>query len=213
MALSNRLPFRCAKPACCFSGVVVAADHLRVGDFGAGVVLAKRAAGAQSSAPSRIRPFSHQLGDHGGQAAGAEIGFAQIFAGRHHVDEQRDVVADAVPVVIGQLDADMAGDGVDMRRAVGRGADGRCADDGVLERLARHDVRGAQILMHHGDDALAGLIGDLPALAVGRGDGGAAGQRHAQRLGHGVHRGGRAHGVAMADARRGGPATISMKVS
>ena len=33
------------------------------------------------------------------------------------------------------------------------------------------------------DDALAGGVGHLRALAVGRGDGGAAGQRHAQRLG------------------------------
>ena len=42
---------------------------------------------------------------------------------------------------------------------------------------------GRQVLVHHVDDALAGLVGHLAALAIRRGDGRAAGQRHAQRLG------------------------------
>ena len=73
-------------------------------------------------------------------------------------------------------------------------------------------LRGAQILAHHVDDAPAGCIGHLAALAVRGGDRRATGQRHAERLGHGIHRGGGAHGVAMADARRGRQ-TISMKLS
>ena len=50
----------------------------------------------------------------------------------------------------------------------------------------------------------AGLIGDLAALAIGRGDRGAARQRHAERLGQRIHGGGGAHGVAVADRRRRG---------
>ena len=77
-------------------------------------------------------------------------------------------------------------------------------DDGVLERLARHDLRGLQVLPHHLDDALAGEIGDLPALLVRRGNCGAAGQHHAERLGERVHRRRRAHRVAEAGRRRRG---------
>ena len=94
----------------------------------------------------------------------------------------------------------MARDGVDVRRAVGRGTERARRDDGVLERLARQDVGRLQVLPHHVDDALAGLVGHLAALAVRAGNGRAAGQRHAERLGHAVHRERRAHGVAMADA-------------
>ena len=61
---------------------------------------------------------------------------------------------------------------------------------------------GLQVLPHHLDDALAGQVGHLLALAVGRRDGRAAGQAHAQRLGERVHGRGRAHGVAVAGRRR-----------
>ena len=92
-----------------------------------------------------------------------------------------------------------------MDRRVGRAADRRIDHDGVLERLARQDVGRFQILPHHLDRAQPGLVGDLAALAIGRRDRGAAGQRHAERFGQRVHRRGRAHGVAMADrGRRGG---------
>ena len=98
----------------------------------------------------------------------------------------------------------MAGDGVDVDRGVGRAADGAVDHDRVLERLASQDVGRLQVLPHHVDDAPARLVGDLAALAVRRRDRGAAGQAHAERLGERVHRRGRAHGVAMADRRRGG---------
>ena len=98
----------------------------------------------------------------------------------------------------------MARDGVDVDRRVGRAADRAVDDDRVLEGLAGEDVRRLQILAHHLDDAPARLVGDLAALAMRRGDGGAAGQAHAERLGERVHRRGGAHGVAMADRRRRG---------
>ncbi len=91
-----------------------------------------------------------------------------------------------------------------MDRRVGRAADRRIDHDAVLERLAGQDVRGLEVFPHHLDGALAGLVGDLAALAIGRGDRRAARQREAERFGKPVHGRGSAHGVAMADRRRRG---------
>ncbi len=110
----------------------------------------------------------HQLAQHRRQAAGAVILLAEILAGRLHVDQQRHVVADRLPVRDRQRDADMAGDGVDVDRGVGRAADRRARDDGVLEGGAREDVGRLQVLVHDLDRAAAGRVGDLAALAVGR---------------------------------------------
>ena len=111
-----------------------------------------------------------------------------------------------LPVLDVELDADVAGDGDHVRRTVGR-APGRGGHrDRVLERLPRHDLRGLEVLPDHLDDPLARQIGHLRPLAIRCGDRGAAGERHAQRLGHGVHGRGRAHRVAVADrwCRRAG---------
>ena len=97
----------------------------------------------------------------------------------------------------------MARDRVDVDRCVGRSADRRARDDRVLEGFAGENVRWFQIFMHDRDRTPPSLIGDLRAFAIGRGDGGAAGQRYAQCLGKGVHGRGGAHRVAMADGRRG----------
>ncbi len=92
-----------------------------------------------------------------------------------------------------------------MDRRVGRATDRGVENDGVLERLAGHHVGRLQILVHHIDDALAGPIGHLPALAVGRWNGCRTGQLHAEPFGQRVHRRRRAHGVAIADrGSRGG---------
>ena len=143
-----------------------------------------------------------QFVHHRRQAAGAVIFFAEIFSGRLHVDQQRHVIADFLPVLDRKLHADMARDGIDVDRRIGRAADGRIGDDGVLERLAGEDVGRFQVLLDDLDRAHAGLIGDLAALAVGRRNRGAAGQRHAERLRKRIHGRGGAHGVAVPD--RGG---------
>ena len=51
---------------------------------------------------------------------------------------------------------------------------------------------GRQVLPHHVDDAPAGLGGHADVVGVGRRDRRGAGQRHAERLGHRHHGGGRA---------------------
>ncbi len=146
----------------------------------------------------------HQFAHHRRHAAGAVIFLAEIEAGRLHVHQQRNVVAVLLPVVDRKLHADMAGQRIDMDRRVGRAADRRIDHDAVLEGLSRQDVGRFQILPDHPDDALAGLIGDLAALAIGGGDRGTARQRHAERFGQRIHGRGGAHGVAMADRRRRG---------
>ena len=55
----------------------------------------------------------------GRYAACLIIGFAQVFTGRLHVDQQRHVVTDGLPVFDVQLHVDMTGNGVDMNRGVG----------------------------------------------------------------------------------------------
>ena len=77
----------------------------------------------------------------------------------------------------------MAGDGIQMDRRIRRTADGRIDENDVLEGFAGHDLRGAKVLKHDLYGPHTGVIGDLATFAVGRGDRGAAGQRHAERLG------------------------------
>jgi len=111
-------------------------------------------------------------------------------------------VAELLPVVDVEFHADMAGQRVDVDRGVGRAADRRIDDDAVFECLSRQDVGRLQILPDHPDNANAGLVGDLAALAVGGGDRGAARQRHAQGLRQRIHGRGGAHGVAVTDRGR-----------
>ena len=107
-----------------------------------------------------------------------------------------------LPVVIGQLDAKMAGDRVEMYGRVGRPADGRVQDNGVFEGGPCHDVGRLQVGPDHVDDAVARVIGHLAAFAVGGRDRRRTGKLHAETFGKRVHRGGRSHGVAIAGGRR-----------
>ncbi|VVT19327.1 hypothetical protein SPHINGO391_460096 [Sphingomonas aurantiaca] len=144
----------------------------------------------------------HQLGHHRGDTARVIIILAEIFAGGLEVDHQRHLVAVRLPVVDRQVDADVARDRGEMDRRVGRAADRRIDDDRVVERVLGEDVGGLQILGDHGDDALAGLVRNLLAVAVRRRDRGRSGQLHAERFGKAVHRRRGAHRVAIAGRRR-----------
>ena len=204
IAESNRLPRSTLKPAFARSGLLYGRMTLGVGrpwrlaTFSATVL--PLMVSASPLQPAGREQFVH----HRRQPAGAIIFFAEIFARRLHVDEERHVVADRLPVLDRELDADMARDRDEVNGRVGRAADRRAGDDRVLECGAGENVGGLEILAHDLDRAPAGFVGDLPALAIGRRNRGAAGQRHAERLGHGVHGRGGAHGVAMADRRRRG---------
>ncbi len=202
MALSNRFPAEVGETGLLLQRARVRADHIFVQDFRARDGLCDCAAHHAERVPVQFARC-HQFRHHGRKAASAEIGFAEVCARRHHVHEQRNVVADAVPIVVVQLDADVAGDGVHVRRAVGGCSDGGRTHNRVFEGLARHDPRRAQILVDERNRAQARRVGHLPAFAVRGGDRSAAGKRHAQRFGQRVHGTRRAHRVAVADAGRG----------
>ena len=135
---------------------------------------------------------------HRGHAAGAVEALAQEAAGGLAIDQQRDIGANALPVIQRVVHAHVARDGDHVRRAVGRRADGGRHRHRILERLLRHDVGGAEIGLHHLHDPSAAEIGHLGTFAMGPGDGGAAGQAHPHRFDQAVHRQRRAHGGAMA---------------
>ncbi len=87
-------------------------------------------------------------------------------------------MAELLPIVDRQIHADVSGERVDMDRCVGRAADRRIDDNAVFEGFSRQDVGRFEILPHHSDNAGAGLVGNLAALAIGGRDRGAARQRH-----------------------------------
>ncbi|MNO79174.1 hypothetical protein D3C76_703350 [compost metagenome] len=144
-----------------------------------------------------------QLMHHGRYAARTMETFAQVFACRHAVDQQGYVFADALPVIEAQLDAHMAGDGNQVRRAVTRCPQCRGHGDRIFEGCTGHDLRRTHILHDQFADALAGGVGHLSALTVRRRNARATRQRHAQGFSQGVHRQGGAHGVAVAHRGRG----------
>ncbi len=149
-------------------------------------------------------PGLDQFMQHSGQAAGAIIFLAQIFAGRLHVEEKRDVKADPLPILDREFDSDMPRNCIDMDWRIGRAADSRTGNDRIFKCLARHDVGRLQVLVHDLDRAPAGFVGDLRALAIGRRNRSATRQRHAERFGERIHGRCGTHGIAMADRWRRG---------
>ncbi len=98
-------------------------DHVRVADLAAAVVVADGLAVGRHRVLADVA-LRHQLGDHGRYAAGAMELLAEILAGRLHVHQQRDLVADRLPFLDVERHADVTRDGVDVDRGVGRAADG-----------------------------------------------------------------------------------------
>ena len=76
----------------------------------------------------------------------------------------------------------------------------------IISRIAfsnarcREDVAGSNAGADGGDDLPTGRLGQAETASVRGGDGGVAGQRHAERLSHGCHRRGGAHDRAVAVA-------------
>ncbi|MNR52074.1 hypothetical protein D3C85_1718560 [compost metagenome] len=85
---------------------------------------------------SSLLQFVHDRG----HAAGAVEAFAEVFASRHAIDQQWHVFTDALPVFQTQVDAGVTGDGDQVRRAIGRSAQGRRHGNCILERFAGHDL-------------------------------------------------------------------------
>ena len=182
--------------------LVIRADDLLILYFHAPAIVAHGLA-VDGHRAFMDQPLRDQLRHHSGNAPGAIIILAQIFACRLEIDQQGNLVPDALPILERQVDADMAGNRRQMNGRVGRSADGAVDHDGVVERISGQNVGWLEILMHHLDDALAGQIGGFLAIAIRGGNSGRTRQHHAQRLGKRVHGRCRPHGVAIAGRWRG----------
>ena len=184
------------EPGLLLHRLAVGADDLAIDRDRLGQVLAERLAGAGHDVGVQLAG-AEQLAHHGRHAAGAEEALAEEAPGRLHVGQERDVGADPLPVFERVVDAHVPGDGDHADRAVAAGAERGCGGDGVLERGLGHDVGRAQVLAHHADDAVAGVVGHPAAFLVRPRNGGAAGQGHAEGFGQAVHAERRAHGIAV----------------
>jgi len=178
-------------------GVLDTADNIFVRNFDPGAVLSDRFAVGRLHIGIRQQSGTQQLPDNGGNAARMVVILAEIVTRRLKVYEQRNIETNRLPVIIVQGNAEVTGNGVQMYRRVRRSADCRIDDDGVFECLAGHDVAGFEVFPNHVDNPLAGGIGHLATLAVGRRNGGRPWQLHAQGFGQRIHRRGGAHRVAV----------------
>src|SRR5690606_16477370 len=174
------------------------ADDVPVQVLGPGAVFPYRLAVDRYGVGRRQKPGPYNFGNDGRHAAGAVVGLTEIFAGRLQIDQQRYLVADVLPVVIVERHAEMTRNGVQMDRSIGGAADRGGDDYGALEGLTGHYVGWLEVFVYHLDYTAPRFVRNLPALAIGRGNGGRSGQLHAKRLREAVHGRGRAHGVAIA---------------
>ena len=110
------------------------------------------------------------LAQHRGQPARVVEILHQVLARGLQVDEARQLRAELVPVLELELHADPAGDRQQVHHGIGRTADRGIRLDGVLERLAREDLREHQIFVHHLDDAPAGELRQAVTLRIDRGN-------------------------------------------
>ena len=69
-----------------------------------------------------------------------------VFAGRLQIAEDWDARANGLEIVDGERDVGGVGDGQQMQDGVGRAAGGHDHGDGVLERLAGHDLARQNLL-------------------------------------------------------------------
>ncbi len=121
-----------------------------------------------------------------------------VLAERFHVRQVRHLLADAGEVLQRQLDVGLVGDRQQMQHRIGRAAERHHHRDRVLERLLGEDVAGGDAAAQQFDDGLPAAPGEPVAPAVGGRRGGAARQRHADRLGGTGHGVGGVHAAARA---------------
>ncbi len=148
-----RLPRSTAMPACSRMGLARSRITSRF-QHGASAVFSPMVLPLTVSA-SRVNQF-RQFAHHRGNAAGVIEILHQEAAGGHQIDQQRKIVSQAVEIVEVELHAHAPGHGQQMHHGVGRSADGGVHADGVLECLAREDLREPEVLVHHLHDAPAG---------------------------------------------------------
>mmetsp|Transcript_27229 Transcript_27229/g.49822 ORF Transcript_27229/g.49822 Transcript_27229/m.49822 type:complete len:398 (-) Transcript_27229:650-1843(-) len=147
---------------------------------------------------------SDQFTNHRRYTARMLVILTQILARRLHVYDQRNVVPNALPVVVVQRHIEVPCYTIQMDRRVGGSANGRVDNDCVFKGFARHDIGRAQVFPDHIHHTATGFIGHLPAFTIWCWDRRSPRHLHAQRLGKRVHRGRCTHRVAIAHRGGGG---------
>ncbi len=112
-----------------------------------------------------------------------------VLAERLHVRQVRHLLTDPGEVLQRQLDVGLVRDRQQMQHRVGGATEGHHDRDRVVERLLGEDVARGDAAAKQLDNGLPAAAGEPVASPVGGGRGGAARQRHAERLsraGHGV---------------------------
>ena len=84
------------------------------------------------------------------------------------VADVRDLGADPVEVVEGQVDLGLAGDGEEVQDGVGRATEGHHDGDGVLEGLLGHDLPRPDAELEQPHHRLAGGVGEVVATTIRR---------------------------------------------
>ena len=136
--------------------------------------------------------FAH----HRGQTTGVAEVFHQVFARWLQVQDVVHFRAQRVEVFKLQFNAHATGNCQQVDHGIGRATDRRIGADGVLEGLARQDLRHLDVLLDHFHDAATGQLSQALAARVSRRNRRVFWQGHAQGLHHAGHGGGGAHGHA-----------------
>jgi len=147
------------------------------------------------------QPGVEQLAHHDLHAADAvEVGHV-VLAVRLHVGDVRNLRPDAIEVVELELDVCFVRDCQQVQHEVRRPAERHADRDGVLERLLGEDLARPDAGLEEAHHRSSGLESEVVAASVDGRRGGAAGQRHAERLGGRRHGVGGEHAGARTDRR------------
>jgi hypothetical protein len=153
-----------------------------------------------------VRAFScSKVADAGKQAAqtaGIVEVLHQEFSRGTDVGEERRPPREDVETVEVEAHAGAPGHRDEMHDGVRRSPQRHRHGDRVAEGLRRQQVAGPQVLPDHLDDPPAAPRSEARMVRVRGRDRRPPGQRHAEDLGRGSHRGSRAHGHARAEGPR-----------
>ncbi len=147
----------------------------------------------------------HQRGDASGLVKIAQV----VGAAGRHGTEVRGFIAVGVEGLECQRHACLLRDGGQVERGVRRSAKGHIHGNGVCKGLCGHDGGRPQVPVHQLHDLHSRFLRQTDPLRPDGRDGPVSGKRHPQDLRETVHRVGREHPRAGADARTGASLRIA----
>ena len=175
-------------------GLLPRQNHFPVVALGIGDILLDGSPGdGQGLAMKLVKQVAH----HNGDAAGIEHILHEVLTRRLNVRNDRCLAGDFVKPLQRKVDSQPTCEGSQVDDRVGRAADGHVHAHSVLQCVARQNLCGREVLLHHLDDALAATMGDFEASGIGGRNVRATSQGHAEGFGQTGHRRCRAHDHAV----------------